>query len=64
MAGKNPHARSSGIARGDARVQFGGAKGRVLHVKAGDVIVLRRSRPTHRKAKPPRTDRSMARTVR
>lgn len=29
-----------GIARGSARVQFGGVKGRTLTVKAGDVIVL------------------------
>jgi uncharacterized protein YjlB len=29
-----------GIARGNAKVQFGGAKGRVLAVKAGDVVVL------------------------
>ena len=29
-----------GIARGQARVQFGGDKGRTLTVKAGDVIVL------------------------
>jgi len=29
-----------GIARGRARVQFGGAKGRTVGVKAGDVIVL------------------------
>lgn len=29
-----------GIARGAAKVQFGGAKGRVLSVKAGDVILL------------------------
>ncbi|MBS0548933.1 MAG: cupin domain-containing protein [Proteobacteria bacterium] len=29
-----------GIARGSARVQFGGAKGRTLTVEAGDVIVL------------------------
>lgn len=29
-----------GIARGQARVQFGGKKGRILEVKAGDVIVL------------------------
>jgi uncharacterized protein YjlB len=29
-----------GIARGRARVQFGGAQGRVLDVEAGDVVVL------------------------
>jgi uncharacterized protein YjlB len=29
-----------GIARGEARVQFGGVKGRTLTVKAGDVLVL------------------------
>jgi uncharacterized protein YjlB len=29
-----------GIARGSAKVQFGGAKGKVLSVKAGDVVVL------------------------
>jgi uncharacterized protein YjlB len=29
-----------GIARGAAKVQFGGARGRVLNVKAGDVVVL------------------------
>ncbi|MGH6876682.1 MAG: cupin domain-containing protein [Rhizomicrobium sp.] len=29
-----------GIARGSARVQFGGAAGRALHLKAGDVVVL------------------------
>jgi uncharacterized protein YjlB len=29
-----------GIARGNAKVQFGGAKGMVLTVKAGDVVVL------------------------
>ena len=29
-----------GIARGSARLQFGGDKGRTLSVKAGDVIVL------------------------
>src|SRR5215475_1016932 len=29
-----------GIARGEARVQFGGAKGLVLTVRAGDVVVL------------------------
>jgi uncharacterized protein YjlB len=29
-----------GIARGEARVQFGGKNGRTLHVKAGDVVVL------------------------
>jgi uncharacterized protein YjlB len=29
-----------GIARGRARVQFGGLKGRTLDVKAGDVVVL------------------------
>lgn len=29
-----------GIARGDTRVQFGGAKGPILAVKAGDVVVL------------------------
>ena len=29
-----------GIARGCARVQFGGAKGRALDVEAGDVVVL------------------------
>jgi uncharacterized protein YjlB len=29
-----------GIARGTARVQFGGAKGKTLTVKAGDVVVL------------------------
>jgi uncharacterized protein YjlB len=29
-----------GIARGAAKVQFGGAKGRVVNVKAGDVAVL------------------------
>ena len=29
-----------GIARGSARVQFGGAKGKTLTVEAGDVIVL------------------------
>jgi uncharacterized protein YjlB len=29
-----------GIARGKARVQFGGNKGRTLEVKAGDVVIL------------------------
>jgi len=29
-----------GIARGDARVEFGGRKGKLLYVKAGDVVVL------------------------
>ncbi|HEY7663439.1 MAG TPA: cupin domain-containing protein [Xanthobacteraceae bacterium] len=29
-----------GIARGHARVQFGGAKGREIEVKAGDVVIL------------------------
>jgi uncharacterized protein YjlB len=29
-----------GIARGSSRVQFGGAKGRILSLKAGDVAVL------------------------
>ena len=29
-----------GIARGTARVEFGGAKGRIVSVKAGDVVVL------------------------
>lgn len=29
-----------GIARGEARVQFGGAKGEIITVKAGDVVVL------------------------
>jgi uncharacterized protein YjlB len=29
-----------GIARGDARVRFGGKSGRTLRIKAGDVIVL------------------------
>jgi uncharacterized protein YjlB len=29
-----------GIARGEARVRFGGAKGQILTVRAGDVVVL------------------------
>jgi len=29
-----------GIVRGEAEVLFGGAKGRVLHLKPGDVVVL------------------------
>lgn len=29
-----------GIARGEARVQFGGTKGRIIKVEAGDVVVL------------------------
>jgi len=29
-----------GIARGHGSVQFGGARGRTLHIKAGDVVVL------------------------
>jgi uncharacterized protein YjlB len=29
-----------GIARGGARVRFGGAKGRILEARAGDVIIL------------------------
>ena len=29
-----------GIARGHGSVQFGGARGRALHIKAGDVVVL------------------------
>ena len=29
-----------GIARGAAKVRFGGARGRVVNVKAGDVVVL------------------------
>jgi len=29
-----------GIARGRARVRFGGAKGRALRLKAGDVVIL------------------------
>jgi uncharacterized protein YjlB len=29
-----------GIARGAAKVRFGGAKGRVVNLKAGDVVVL------------------------
>jgi uncharacterized protein YjlB len=37
-----------GIARGDARVQFGGAKGRVLRIKAGDVIILPAGTGHHR----------------
>ena len=29
-----------GVARGHARVRFGGAKGRALKLKAGDVVIL------------------------
>jgi uncharacterized protein YjlB len=29
-----------GVARGTASVRFGGGKGRVLHLKAGDVVIL------------------------
>lgn len=40
-----------GIARGHAEVQFGGAKGRIMALKAGDVVVLPAGTGHRRRAK-------------